>query len=327
MTRWRVVLALSLATLCAPAFGAIPGRPGTINYIEGSSSIAGQELKESSVGSASLEAGQVLSTGQGKVEVLLTPGVFLRLDSQSAVRMIDAGLTHTVVEMERGHAMIEVDQLLKDNHIQMLLGGVPVQIVKTGLYEFSAHDDTVAVYDGKAAVHLDDNRWVLVKKHHMLALNSDDPGKPRKFDARITEDNDLYQWSSLRSQYLSEANEQMAGEYAGAAGFAPGWYWDPYFWDYTFLGAGPLWSPFGFGFYPFGGMYGMYGGYGGFYGGGYGGGYGGFRGDGFHPGGYHGGIGGGGFHGGGMGGGGFHGGGGGGVAVIANQTQLHKTGQ
>ena len=63
--------------------------------------------------------------------------------------------------------------------------------------------------------------------------------------------------SSLRSQYLAEANSQIAGEYA-SAGYGPGWYWNPYGWGYTFIGAGPLYSPFGWGFYPFGwgGLYG-----------------------------------------------------------------------
>ena len=116
-----------------------------------------------------------------------------------------------------------------------------------------------------------------------------DSQKPQAFNTHAAED-ELYNWSSLRSQYLSESNAQLSQQYTGAFGFAPGWYWDPFFLDYTFMGPGPFFSPFGWGFYPFG-----YGGFGGgFYGrrGFYGG-----RG-----------FGGGGFR----GGGGFHGGGGGG---------------
>ena len=121
-----------------------------------------------------------------------------------------------------------------------------------------------------------------------MALVEGARAKPVSFNEQDAEDG-LYRWSSLRSQYLAEANYQIAGDYAGVAGFYPGWYWDPYMWDYTFIGAGPFWSPFGFGFYPpwWGGFYG-----GGFYGGGF---YGGFHGGGFHGGGFHGG----GFHGGG----------------------------
>ena len=60
----------------------------------------------------------------------------------------------------------------------------------------------------------------------------------------------LYRWSSLRSEYLGEANLELASEYAGNAGFAPGWAWDPYFYGYTWLpGDGLFWNPFGWGFY------------------------------------------------------------------------------
>jgi hypothetical protein len=114
--------------------------------------------------------------------------------------------------------------------------------------------------------------------------------KSTSFNPQNAEDG-LYNWSRLRSQYLAEANNQIAGQYAGAAGFVPGWYWNPYMWDYTFISVGPYWSPFGFGFYP---PWGWYGGLwrGGFYGRGY-------YGGGFAAGGFRGGFAGGGFHGGG----------------------------
>src|SRR6202522_691711 len=80
MTRLRVILLLSLATLCTPAFGANPAGPGTINYVEAGATLAGELLTPESVGNATLETGQELTTGEGRVEMLLTPGVFLRLD-------------------------------------------------------------------------------------------------------------------------------------------------------------------------------------------------------------------------------------------------------
>ena len=54
----------------------------------------------------------------------------------------------------------------------------------------------------------------------------------------------------MRSQYLAEANLNLASAYAGYGGMTPGWYWDAGFWGYTWLpGDGLLWSPFGWGFY------------------------------------------------------------------------------
>jgi len=90
MPRLKALL-LSLATLCAPvalAQSANPAVPGTINYIEGSASIDGRVLNQKSVGSVSLEPGQLLQTANGRVEVLLTPGVFLRMGENSALKLI-----------------------------------------------------------------------------------------------------------------------------------------------------------------------------------------------------------------------------------------------
>jgi hypothetical protein len=321
---------LFLATLSATAFGqkANPASPGTLNYIEGQASIEGRPLSSQSVGNTTLEAGQVLATANGKAEILLTPGIFLRLGDNSTVQMVSPTLTHTEVKLEQGRANVEVDQIYSQNTVLIDLKNGQTQLLKNGLYAFDATNSTVRVVDGKAAVYPGANldakvKPIDVKGSHQLALNGE-PLKPQHFNKDETKADPLYKWSSLRSQYLGEANLDLAEEYAGYSSFYPGWYWAGGPFGYTWLpGDGLFWNPFGYGFYsPYyirGGGF-IYGGYGrGFYG--YRGGHpvGGFHGGtvraengGFHGGGegFHGG-GGGGFHGGG-GGGGFHGGGGGG---------------
>jgi hypothetical protein len=294
MSRVKSLLILSLATLCAPAFGANPARPGTINYIEGSAVVAGQPVSQKSVGTLALDPGQVLSTEQGHAEVLLTPGIYLRLDDDSSVRMISPDLTSTQLALDKGRATVEVDEIHPQNNVQIVDNGVPTQLLKNGLYEFNADNDTARVFSGKAAAR-EANKWVDIKGDHQLTLSADAAQKAQHFGKDSAKD-ELYTWSSLRSEYLSEANGELAGYYG--AGYAPGWYWDPWFYGYTFIGPYSFYSPFGWGFYPFG----YWGGFG-YYGRGY----------------YHGGIhegfrggqhfAGGGLHGGGFAGGGFHGGG------------------
>jgi uncharacterized membrane protein YgcG len=315
----RTIVLAGIAAVTLPAFGADPARPGTLNYLEGTAYLDSQPLNARNVGSIDVDAGQILSTGQGKAEMLLTPGIYLRLDDNSAVKMISPDLTLTQVELEHGKAGVEVDQIFQENNIEVVEGGVNTRLEKPGYYEFNADKGTVKTFNGEAAVELGDAGVKEVKSHHEFALMAAGNGrpvakeKPANFDARSGED-DLYNWSNLRSEYLAEANNQMAGGYAEAGSY-PGWYWDPWTWDYTFIGGDPFWSPFGWGFYPFG--------WGGWYGGGYGfyghpihRGHGaqlagdrsgGFRGG--QEGGFHGG---GGFSSSGFGGGGFHGGGGGG---------------
>jgi hypothetical protein len=306
---------LSLATLCATAFGqnANSARPGTLNYVEGQASIEGRQLLPQSVGNTTLEAGQVLATANGKAEVLLTPGIFLRLGNDSTVQMVSTDLTHTEVKLEQGRANVEVDQIYPQNTVLIDLKNGQTQVLKNGLYAFDAANATLRVFDGKAAVYPGTNtqanvKPIDVKGGHQLVLNGE-PFKPQGFNKDQAKNDPFYKWSSLRSEYLGEANLNLAEQYAAYPGFYPGWYWAGGPYGYTWLpGDGLFWSPFGYGFYsPF---YIRGGGF--IYGGGYGRGF--YRG-GYPAGGYRGGAvraqGAAGFHGAG-GGGGFHGGGGGG---------------
>jgi FecR-like protein len=304
MQRFKaLVLSLSLATLGATALGqnANPASPGTLNYIEGQASIEGRPLTSKSIGNTTLQAGQVLATANGKAEILLTPGIFLRLGNDTTVEMVSPDLTHTEVRLEQGRANVEVDQIYPQNTILIDLKKGQTHLLKNGLYVFDADNSTLRVFDGKAAVYpgadLQANiKPIDVKDGHQLVLTGE-PFKPQSFNKDQATTDPLYKWSSLRSQYLGEANLNLAQQYASYSGFYPGWYWAGGSFGYTWLpGDGLFWNPFGFGFYsPFyirGGGF-IYGGYGrGFYG--YRGGYAGV-------GGSHGASVGGGFHGGGGG--------------------------
>jgi hypothetical protein len=345
--KFKVLLALSLATLCAPVFGQQygqninPANPGTLNYVEGQASIEGRPLSNRSVGRTEMQAGQVIATANGKAEILLTPGIFLRLGDNSTVQMVSPDLTHTEVRLERGNASVEVDQIYKQNTVLIDFPNGQTQLLQHGLYGFDANNSTVRVFDGKAAVYPGQNlqsniKPIEVKGGRQFVLNGE-ATKPQRFDKNQAKDDDLYKWSNLRSAYLGDANIDLASSYAGYGGFTPGWYWAGGPFGYTWLpGDGLFWNPFGYGFYspyyiygggfvyPRPGFYGYRGGHG--YGGhphpgpirgangravSHSGGYRG-NGGGFHGnagGGFRGG-GGGGFHGGGGGGGGSHGGGG-----------------
>jgi hypothetical protein len=310
MPRFKaLVLTTSLAILSATAFAQSgnQARPGTLNYIEGQASIEGRPLSSTSVANTTLQAGQVIATANGRAEILLTPGIFLRLGDDTTIQMVSTDLTHTEVRLEQGRVSVEVDQIYPQNTILIDLNKGQTQLLKPGLYTFDGATSTVRVFDGKAAVYpgadLQANiKPVDVKGGHQLALNGE-PLKPQSFNKDQAQADPLYKWSSLRSQYLGEANLRLAEDYEGYPGFYPGWYWAGGPYGYTWLpGDGLFWNPFGYGFYsPFylrGGGF-IYGGYGrGFYG---------PRGGAFYSGGFRGGSVGG-FHGG--GGGGFHGGGG-----------------
>ncbi len=58
-----------------------------------------------------IKENEVFRTTEGMAEVLLTPGVFLRLGENSSIRMISSKLTDTRVEVLNGSAMVECDDL------------------------------------------------------------------------------------------------------------------------------------------------------------------------------------------------------------------------
>ena len=182
------------AVLSAPAWGATPALPGTLNYVEGQASIGDQTLNAKSVGSVDLQAGQTISTGTGKAEVLLTPGVFFRLGDDSAATLVSPSLTNTEIALSKGHAMVEVDDIHKDNVLRVQQNGATTQLLKTGIYEFDAANGAVRVYKGEALVQ-DGDRQVNVKGGHQLAVateNTNGKLKTTKFSQSEYQDTDLY---------------------------------------------------------------------------------------------------------------------------------------
>lgn len=237
------------------AVDAHPARPGSINYVEGKASIGTQALGPNSPGSVELEKDQILTTEAGKVEILLTPGVFLRVADYSAVRMVSPNLAYTAVAIEKGRAAVEVLDIHNENDIRISLNDISTKLLNKGLYDFDANQNEIRVFKGKAEAYVEDRKIILTRERELC---SDENGvmKARDFDARQYED-DFFRWSALRSAYLSEASVDEARVYVGMGPgwygpywYGPGWYWNPNFFVYTFLPAnGIFYSPFGWGFY------------------------------------------------------------------------------
>lgn len=233
-----------------------PARPGSINYVEGAVSLDGQSLKPESVGSVEMSQGQLLTTEKGNVEVLLTPGVFVRLGNNSSLKMLSPDLANTMVQLDKGEAFVEVLEIRKENNIRINENDDSIKLVNKGLYQFDADQNEVRVFKGKAEVYAGTQKKVTVSEKYEITLNAGPKLSAKYFDSRNYTD-DLYRWSGLRSGYLSEASVDAARVYVGVGPtwYGPGWlgagwYWDPWFMTYTFLPAtGVFYSPFGWGFY------------------------------------------------------------------------------
>jgi hypothetical protein len=265
----KVLAGLFLAAMYAMPQGyTVSARPGAVNYIEGNASLNDNEISQKTMGKTFLNANDTLSTDLGKAEVLLTPGVFLRLGENSQIRMISPSLTNTQVEVTKGEVMVEVADLLKDNNLEILARGGSLRIEKAGLYRVTADDPPVAaVIEGKAELTYG-GRNVDLGKGREVVIAAD--LKREKFDAK--KEDDLYAWSNVRSEYNAGAsyaaarsvtvnsyNNAYGSTYGGWAGypgyglgygFGPGWYWNGMWNSWAWMpGDGYFFSPFGWGFY------------------------------------------------------------------------------
>src|SRR5262249_34634073 len=102
-----------------------------------------------------VKKGSELRTRDGRAEVLLTPGVFLRMIDSSAIRMLETDLANTRVELLAGSATVEVDDPMvstKNAPVTMVVGDAEIRVVRHGLIELFAKPGRVNVYDGQAEV-------------------------------------------------------------------------------------------------------------------------------------------------------------------------------
>ncbi|MGD1070161.1 MAG: hypothetical protein ABSB15_08475 [Bryobacteraceae bacterium] len=244
---------------------------GTLHYFEGSVSIDGAAV-ESKVGKfTEIKENSVLSTGQGRAEILLTPGVFLRVGENSSIKMLDNRLMSTRVEFLSGSAIVESDDpevSVKDPAVTMVYKDYQIQPLKFGLFEITSDPSQMKVYKGQASVVTANDRTT-VKDGHLMPFSA--ALLSEKFDDKQADD--LYLWTRDRSAYLSAANMSsartlasngymMGSSYPGL-GYSPsfmgGWYLNSALGMYTYMPYGGLmYNPFGYGFYSPGLIYSFY---------------------------------------------------------------------
>jgi hypothetical protein len=257
-----MVVIATAAAVCS-AQSVTSAHSGTLHYFEGDVSIDGTPV-QSQVGRFSeVKEKSVLSTARGRAEVLLTPGVFLRIGENSSIRMLDNRLVSTRVDILSGSAIIESDDPqmdVKDSTVVLLYKDYEIRMAKHGLVEITADPGQLKVFKGEALVNTagSDLNRVTVKEGRLLPFSA--ALLTEKFDDRAGDD--LFMWARDRSQNLSAANMASARSlsnsfssgygsgYPSGGSWNGGWYFNPYFSMFTYVPMnGTLWSPFGYGFF------------------------------------------------------------------------------
>lgn len=222
-----------------------------------------------------LETGDVVSTGlDGRVEMLLNPGSYLRIGENSEIELTDNSLENLDIRLVRGTAIVEVTgaddtELL----INITTPHTRLAIVRRGLYR-------VNVVPGDATELIVRKGRVMLERSHTKVKGgnkvvfSDNSFSVAKLKNSDKKRDDLEVWSKNRAETLARVNNRLSGRdvltlmasyrssfwtsnFAGRNGF---WLYDSGGSCYTFFPFAYGWgSPYGsaYGSSLYGTIYGM----------------------------------------------------------------------
>ncbi len=246
-------------------------KSGAVAYIEGKVFLDELQLESSLTRFPNMKEGGVLRTDDGRAELLLTPGVILRLGENSSLKLITNRLIDTRLELLSGSAVVEADSVEKDTSVTIVCRNGVVTPEKVGIYRFDVDPGRVKVFKGEAGVKLGSEsiESTTVSSGKMLDLAAD-TASVEKFDV---EDMDaLDRWSSRRGMVLAMANPSAAKTASSSPGFGLGrigigmgpvyggygmglgmgmgycgWVWNPWYGVYTYVPCyGTFYSPYGY---------------------------------------------------------------------------------
>ena len=265
-----------LAAGSACAQYVISSHSGVIQYVEGRAYLADKPIEPKFGQFPDIKENQEFRTEDGRAEILLTPGVFLRLGENSSVRMLSTRLTDTRVEMLSGSAMIECNEMPKDNAVELVYKKDSIALQKQGLYRLDTEPAHFQVFEGEAVV-TDPSGQLTLKTGKQTNLAG--VLMAENFDRKADDQDALYRWSDRRASYVAQANVASAsaagnsytgggsgysgyglggyglGGLGGGYGFynpafLGGWAFNPMFGMYTYLPySGFGYSPFGYTYY------------------------------------------------------------------------------
>src|ERR1700730_8471450 len=206
---WNVALAvatLALVAIPASAQPVVSAKSGLVSYVEGKVFVGDQEVQPSLTSFPDVKEKMVLCTTEGRAEILLTPGVFLRVGENSSFRMITNRLIDTRLEVLTGSAVVEADEVAKDTNVTVVSKKAAILIAKHGLYRFDMEPARVKVFEGVASVTTGE-QTTPVGAGRMLGLDTD-TASVEKFNKEDTDA--LDRWSHRRAENVAMANVSSA---------------------------------------------------------------------------------------------------------------------
>jgi len=240
----------------------ISAKAGGINAVTGEASVhpRGESDWQLLMVTDDLEAGDRVRTAyDGRVEILLNPGSYLRVGGNSEVELSNNSLSNLEVRLLRGTAIVEAagaDGL--ELNINISTPHAKLAIVRQGLYRLNVvPGDATELIIRKGRVILSDSH-TKVKGGNKVVFSATNVtvAKLTKEEKKNQEDVDV--WSKERAETLAKANRRISDRMLTSA-FASYRDWDPFsrrslgLWFYNSRSACYTFLPF---FYGLGSPYG-----------------------------------------------------------------------
>jgi hypothetical protein len=247
------------AISAASSIYVISAKAGGVNYTEGKVAVNRKNGKSGYlIKGDSLEIGDKVSTGaDGKAEILLNPGSFVRLAENTEFEFITTSLEDLKIKLTRGSAMFEV---FAANEFRVAVSAPKTDfyLVKSGVYRIDVPNDAAAVIDvWKGSAQVGDGATAALKSGQRATVSGGEVAVA-KFDR--DEKDSLEQWSKDRSKQLAKINASLDRRTLRTSLLSSFrswnmydsfglWVYNPFSGSYCFLPFGYGWrSPYGFGF-------------------------------------------------------------------------------
>ena len=243
----------------------ISAKAGGINAITGGASVhsKGETDWQQLMITDDLEAGDRVRTSyDGRVEILLNPGSYLRLGGNSEVELSDNTLSNLEVRLLRGTAIVEAtgaDGV--ELNISISTPHTKLAIVRQGLYRLNVRpEDATELIVRKGRVILNDDSHTKVKGGNKVVFSATtvSVAKLTKEDKKAADQSDVEAWSKQRADTLAKANRRitdrmLASAFSSYGAFDPSrrdgfgyWFYNSRIGCFTFLPLFYGWgSPYG----------------------------------------------------------------------------------
>ncbi|MEP6818479.1 MAG: FecR family protein [bacterium] len=248
----------------------ISAKAGGVNAVTGRASMrphGNTEWQQLTI-KEDLEAGDVVKTGlDGRVEMLLNPGSYMRVGENSEFELADNSLENLEVRLIRGTAIVEVTGADDEElFIGITTPHTRMSIIRRGLYRVSVvPGDNTELIVRKGRVMLEGSH-TKVKGGNKVVFSANSFSVAKLENADKKNWDPLERWSKDRAETLAKANSRLSARTltAFASSFRDDWSWPLWgrhsgFWLFNpGIGCYTLF-PFGYGWQsPYGPTYGRF---------------------------------------------------------------------